>query len=125
GQKMFGHSGGIDGFNTNLSYFPKRNITIAVLANVNSDAPDSIARQLSALMQGETVILPSERREIQVGPAELEKFTGIYELDPSSNLIVSVSNGKLLAQLGGEEPRQLLAESPTRFFLRTSDSQVE
>jgi CubicO group peptidase (beta-lactamase class C family) len=119
------HSGGIQGFNTNLTYYPDEKLTIAVLANLNGDTPDQLARQLSAVLHGDTIVLPSERVEIKVSEDSLKKFAGLYELSPDTNAIISVSNGKLSTQLGSEDPEELLAESPTRFFSRSIDGQIE
>jgi len=124
-RNMISHSGGIEGFNTNLSYYPDEKLTIIVLANLNGDAPDQLTHQLSAVLHGETIVLPSERVEIKVSEDSLRKFTGLYELSPDTNAIITVSNGKLFTQLGSEEPEELLAESATRFFSRTTDGQIE
>ena len=125
GRTLMAHSGGIEGFNTNLSYFPDEKLTIAVLANLNGDAPDELTEQLSAVLHGETVVLPTERVEIKVSEDSLRKFAGLYELSPDTNAIVTVSSGKLFTQLGSEEPEELHAESPTRFFSRSIDGQIE
>src|SRR4030095_9598547 len=63
--------------------------------------------------------------EIKVSEDSLRKFTGLYELSPDTNAIITVSKGKLFTQLGSEEPEELLAESATRFFSRTTDGQIE
>jgi CubicO group peptidase (beta-lactamase class C family) len=125
GKTMFAHSGGIQGFNTNLSYFPGEKITIAVLSNLNGDAPDAIAGKLSALMNGEAIVLPSERKEVQLTEADLLKFVGLYELAPDTNLIVEQTNGHLTARIHGEPAKQFFAESAKRFFARDVDSQLE
>jgi CubicO group peptidase (beta-lactamase class C family) len=122
---LIAHSGGIEGFNTNLSYYPDEKLTIAVLANLNGDAPDQLTQQLSTVLHGETIVLPSERVEIRVSEDSLRKFAGLYELSPDTNAIITVSGGKLFTQLGSEEPEELLAESATRFFSRSIDGQIE
>jgi CubicO group peptidase (beta-lactamase class C family) len=125
GRKVISHSGGIQGFNTNLTYFPDEQITIAVLANLNGEAPDQLTKQLTAVIHGEAVVLPSEKKEIQVTEESLKKFAGVYEVNPDFNVIITVSDGKLFAQLGGDDPSEMHAESPTRFFVRESDGQIE
>lgn len=66
GHKVIQHNGGIEGFNTQLAYFPDEKLTIAVLANMNTPAPGQIAPQLAAVARGETVTLQTERKEITV-----------------------------------------------------------
>jgi CubicO group peptidase (beta-lactamase class C family) len=60
-----------------------------------------------------------EHSVVEVDPAALSRYVGRYELPGLDTLTVTMSGGRLLLQsraLGGE-PRELLAESDTRFFL--------
>jgi CubicO group peptidase (beta-lactamase class C family) len=125
--KVITHSGSIDGFAANLTYLPEEKVTIAVLANLGypSDPQDRIAEQLVSILHGEAVVLPAERREISMPEDDITKFTGQYELDRAANMIVTKSNGKLVAQLRDDSPREMLAESETRFFDRNVDQQIE
>jgi CubicO group peptidase (beta-lactamase class C family) len=124
-RKMFVHGGHIEGFRAALAYFPDEKITVAVLSNLNESDPELVGKQLTALLRGETLILPSERREIQLSADSLPKFTGIYEIAPSANAIVTTAKGKLLVEFPGDSPHELLAESATRFFSRTVDGQLD
>jgi hypothetical protein len=97
-----------------------------VLSNLEDEGlPGRIGKQLTALLQGETVVLPSERREIKLPADSLRKFAGLYELDPSKNVIVTVLDDKLTAQIGSESRTELLAESTMGFFSRSLDEQIE
>ena len=127
GHKIILHGGGIDGFTTQLSYFPDKEMTIAVLSNLN-DNGDSVGwiwKKLAAVMYDEKVVLPSERTEINLLQDSLTKFTGAYELAPSTNLLITLEDDHLMAQIAPEPPKRLLAESATMFFARDVDSQVE
>jgi hypothetical protein len=74
---------------------------------------------------GESVVLPSERKEITVPPAILEKYVGTYELMPNFNLVITVENGQLISQATGQGKLPLFAESETKFFLKVVDAEVE
>lgn len=124
-RKLFAHGGHIEGFRTALAYLPDEKITVAVISNLDESDPELIGKQLTALLRGETLILPSERREIPVPEESLPKFTGTYELSPGTNAIVTTAKGKLLVEFPGDTPHELLAESPTRFFSRTVDGQLD
>ena len=50
GHKEIDHGGGIDGFNTHLSYYPEDKLTVVVLGNLNGKAPDELAEKLAALV---------------------------------------------------------------------------
>jgi CubicO group peptidase (beta-lactamase class C family) len=55
GRKVIQHGGGIDGFNTFLAYYPDDKLTVAVLSNVNGQAPSQIATKLADLAHGNAV----------------------------------------------------------------------
>src|SRR5262249_32595052 len=80
--KVFGHGGGIEGFSTQLEYYPEEKLTVAVLSNVSSGAPGQISKQLAALTRGETVKLQSERKEVPIDPKVLARYVGAYQLGP-------------------------------------------
>jgi CubicO group peptidase (beta-lactamase class C family) len=58
GHKTIGHTGGIEGFNTALNYYPDDKLTIVVLANQSNKAPLEIETKLAAFVHGESVELP-------------------------------------------------------------------
>jgi CubicO group peptidase (beta-lactamase class C family) len=123
--KLFLHGGHIEGFRSALAYSPDEQITVAVISNLDESEPELVGKQLSAVLHGETLILPSERREIQVPEDSLPKFAGAYELAPSTNAIFTTAKGKLLVEFPGDSPHELYAEAATRFFSRTLDGQFD
>ena len=125
GHAVFSHSGGIEGFNTYLAYYPDEKMIVAVLGNLNGDAPDRIGGQLAAIVHGETVVLPSERHEMAVDPHVLVTYVGNYELAPGFVIAVTLENGQLMGQATGQPKFPLFAESPTSFFLKVVDAQIE
>ena len=125
GRRMIEHGGGIEGFNTQLTYFPDSKITVAVLANVNGTAPTQLAGQLGQFAHGDPVRLNSERTAIPLPKERLEPLAGSYELAPTANLIVSVEGNQLISRLGGQPPVPLFAETPTTFFARVVEAEVQ
>lgn len=49
GRKVIAHGGGIEGFNTSLSYSPDEKLTIVVLSNINGPAANELGSKLEAL----------------------------------------------------------------------------
>jgi len=125
GHKVISHSGSVDGFYTELEYYPEDKLTVVVLANLMEQAPEGIARKLAAVAHGENVPLPTATKEITVSPAVLESYVGTYELKPSFNLVVTFEDGQLMMQATGQLKVPIFAESETKFFLKVVDAQVE
>jgi len=125
GRKLIQHGGGIEGFNTLLAYYPDSKVTVAVLANLNGEAPTQIATKLGELAHGATVQLTTERKEIALPVATLSKYVGTYELAPGVNMMMRLVDDHLTTQLTGQPPFPVFAESQTRFFLKVVDAQLE
>jgi hypothetical protein len=125
GRKMIAHGGGIEGFNTELAYFPEDKLIVVVLANVNGNAPAEIANKLAAVTHGEEVVLAAERKEVAVSPAILAKYVGVYELVPGFAITMTVEGGQLMTQATGQPKFPMFAESETNFFLKVVEAEVE
>ena len=125
GHSVIEHGGGIEGFNTQLSFYPDDKLIVIVLANLNGGAPSDIAAKLASLAHGEKVILTSERKEITVPTDILMRYVGTYVMTPTMNNVITLENGHLMTQLGNQPKFPLFAESETTFFLKVVDAQVE
>ncbi len=51
GHKKVEHGGGIEGFNTDVAYWPDERLAVIVLGNLNGGAPGEIAKKLAAVLQ--------------------------------------------------------------------------
>src|SRR5215467_12619307 len=125
GHKRIEHGGGIEGFNTSLTYYPDGKLVVVVLANLNGPFADQIGNQLSLAAHGEKVVLASEQKEIKVSPDILKQYVGTYEVAPEFSLVMTLEDGRLMAQATNQNKNPLFAESETRFFLKVVDAQVE
>ena len=125
GRKVVQHGGGIDGFSTFLAYYPDNKLTVAVLANVNTETPGQLAGNLAELAHGGVVKLTSERKQIAIPVATLAKYAGSYEVAPGVNMIMKLDGDHLTTQLPGQQAFPVFAESETKFFLKVVDAQVE
>ena len=125
GRKVVQHGGGIEGFNTFLSYYPDDKLTVAVLANVNGSVPGTLAAKLGAAVHDDTVQAPGDRKEITLPAETLAKYVGTYEFTPEVKLAVRLSGSQLMAQLTGQGQIPIFPESETKFFLKIVDAQID
>jgi CubicO group peptidase (beta-lactamase class C family) len=125
GRKKIEHGGGIEGFNTDLAYYPDDRLTIVVLANVNGQAPGDIAGKLAAVVHGEPVKLSAERKEIIVDTKVLAAYVGTYDLEPSAKMVITLEGNQLSAKLGEQPAFPIFPESESSFFLKVVDAQIE
>lgn len=55
----------------------------------------------------------------------LEKYVGVYELQPGFDITITLEDGHLMSQATGQSKVELFAESETKFFLKVVEAQVE
>ena len=121
----YSHGGGIEGFNTQLAYYPDSAVTVVALANLNGGAPAEIATKLAALAHGDNVKLSHERAQVSVPRQVLESYVGTYAISPQMNIMVTLEGEQLMTQASGQPRVPAFAESPTKFFLKVVDAQFE
>lgn len=125
GYKHIAHGGGIEGFNTFLSYDSQDKLSVVALSNLNGAAPGVIATDLADVVHGKKVVLASERKSIQVSPAMLAQYVGTYALSPAFSVTIALAGDHLTAQPGKQPAFALAAESDTEFFSIEPDLQIE
>jgi CubicO group peptidase (beta-lactamase class C family) len=69
GRKTIGHGGGINGFRSNLTYYPESDHTIVVLANSESAQPGQISRRVVQHLFAST----APNRTVTISPTERDK----------------------------------------------------
>jgi hypothetical protein len=80
---------------------------------------------LASVARGEAVVLPSERKEITVPKDVLTQYVGTYELTPNFSIVVTLEGDQLMTQATHQPKVPMFAESPTRFFLKVVDAEVQ
>lgn len=125
GHERISHGGGINGFNTFEAWYPQEKLSIIVLSNVNGVAPEEISGRLASVIHGEPVVLSSERKEISVPVSTLARYVGVYQMAPKFSLTVALQGDHLITQGTGQPAVPIFASSPTRFFARVVDAEIE
>jgi CubicO group peptidase (beta-lactamase class C family) len=64
-------------------------------------------------------------KEIQLDQALMERYVGVYEINPELNIAITLEDQKLMSKATGQQKFQIFPESETRFFLKDVDAQIE
>jgi D-alanyl-D-alanine carboxypeptidase len=119
GHQEIGHGGGIFGFSTDSTYFPKEDVFVAVFANSDQPAtPPGVAmRKLAAMAIGDPF---PEFTRAEVAPAALEPLLGVYRIDAAGGepqeRIFYARDGKLFTKRSGAPEMEVFAAGDDRFF---------
>ena len=118
GQKRaYGHNGGIDGFQSNLGYFPEDKVAVAMITNGIAHSMNDIMIGVLSNTYGIPVELPNfDQVDVEVPEDVLEKYVGVYARDKFPiKLTVTREGGVLSCQGTGQPVLPLAASSETEF----------
>lgn len=112
----FGHTGGIDGFQSRLFYFPSDSVSIAITSNAVFYPINDITIAILSKLFGKQYSLPVFREGINVAEKELEQFTGTYSAPGIPiKLTIFIKDGILNGQGTGQPVFPLTCTAPATF----------
>lgn len=127
------HTGDVEGFFSCLDYLPATRTTVVVLSNLGSEGNQSspgttaLDTELVNLGIDENAILPSEGNETQVAEEILRGYAGHYSSDDPQQpvrITLTFRDGRLFIQNDGGAAAPAFAESATRFYLKTQETEI-
>lgn len=123
-QPRIHHNGGISGFASALSYYPKERLTVAVLSNLETAAVDRVVEDLAAIAFDQPYERPKQQEAIDLDPALYEKYIGTYQLLPEMQIFIDVVDNQLTAQATGQEAFILYPTSEVDFFATVAEIEI-
>ena len=123
-KKQFAVGVGLNVFASGLARSPDGDAGGIVLANFEAAKARRLARDLAAILFGETYEFPQERKEMALAPAVLDRYTGKYEAEKMS-FTVTREGDRLFVQATGQGKLQVYPYAENKFFLKVVDATVE
>lgn len=115
GKKVFGHTGGIDGFNSMLIYSPEDKLSIAYISNGMVYPINDILLGVSAIYLNKPFTVPTFEI-IKLKSEELDKYLGVYaNTDLPLEMTITKKDNALLAQATGQSAFPLEAAEKDKF----------
>ena len=101
------HGGGINGFNSMLTYFPADSLSIVVLGNTNGPFVDRVADNIARAALGLKMISPPPpARDLPTTAEQRARYVGTYRLAlPNAQTLelrIFERDGKLMSQATGQ-----------------------
>lgn len=112
----FGHTGGIDGFQSVAAYFPEQDVAIAWTGNGHVIPMNDILLGALMIYFGDSYTLPEFKPAVVVDHSTLEGYTGMYS-SPAFPLTIKITTeeGTLIGQATGQPAFPLEAEDERTF----------
>ena len=128
GEKFaYGHGGGIDGFVSNLAYFPNENVALAITANgMNYNFNDILIGVLSIYFNVPFEMPDFSAKKITLSQKQLENYEGEFS-SKSLPLIITlkVTDDQLFGQATGQAAFPLTPFSTTEFRFEQAGLLIE
>ncbi|MEI6816555.1 MAG: serine hydrolase domain-containing protein [Bacteroidota bacterium] len=114
-KKAYGHNGGIDGFVSNLAYFPEDSLTVAYCSNGQIYPINDILIGVLSICFNKDYTIPTFKT-ITLKSEDLDKYLGVYS-SPEIPLKITISKDKtiLIAQATGQSSFALEATEKDKF----------
>ena len=125
GADIVSHGGGLHGFITQLAYYPKEKLTVVMFSNSGEPEGNFDPNKIAEAFLWETLDKQTSYAESAVKPANLQIFTGRYDLLGQAVITVTTENDKLFAQLSGQPKFEIFPRSEDEFFWKVVDARIK
>ena len=124
-KKCYGHTGGIDGFRSVVSYFPENNLAVALTSNGMIYSNNDISIAALSCYFGKPFAIPTFKI-IALKTEELDQYLGEYSSpDFPLKITVTKDNLKLIAQATGQSAFPLDAIEKDKFEFLAAGLKLE
>ena len=129
GLRVIGHSGGLNGFSSDLARFTNHNLTVVVLANALPPppglSPAALAQEIGQIYLWSDME-PRKKfvTDSKVDPKSYDDFVGRYDYGGAVCEVTREGN-RLFAQLTGQPKLEIFPSATNEFFWKVVDAQLK
>ena len=129
GLKRISHSGGLNGFVSQLTHYPQHDLTVVALHNAFPQVPQLVPSRVcdfmaEAFLWEHMKSQPKYEVAHGVDPEKFTDYVGRYDYR-GAVLTVTKEGDKLMAQLPGQAKYEIFPAGEDKFFWKVVDAQVE
>ncbi len=119
------HSGGLHGFLSMLTRYPKENLTVAILTNQIPAEANLNANILAEFYLWEKMAKQPSFSAKSISGQNLKIYEGRYDFHNSMVMTVTSQGDQLFAQLTGQAKFPIFASMPDEFFWKVVDAKIK
>ncbi|MEO6453952.1 MAG: serine hydrolase [Ginsengibacter sp.] len=125
GEDIISHSGGLQGFLTQLAYYPKENLTVIMYSNTSDPEINFDPNKIAEAYLWNKMDKQTSYAETSVKPKNLQLFVGRYDLSGAAVIVISAENDKLYSQISGQAKYEIFPMSEDEFFWKVVDAKIK
>ena len=116
-KRAYGHNGGIDGFASNLAYFPEDSLALAYCTNGQVYPLNNILIGVLSIYFNKQYSIPTfNRPPVSLKTEDLDKYLGVYSSTQIPlKITITKDNTTLISQATGQSPFPLEATEKDKF----------
>jgi CubicO group peptidase (beta-lactamase class C family) len=125
---VISHSGGLNGWSSDLVYYPEQKCTVVVLTNAFPLSPELTPQVISQLFGEKFLVeeikkLPVQEVDRSVDPKSFGDYVGRYDYKQAV-MTISTEGENLFAQLTGQPKLAIYPKGKDQFFWKVVDAEV-
>ncbi|HVW21717.1 MAG TPA: serine hydrolase [Opitutaceae bacterium] len=123
GREIIWHNGKTGGYRSFLGFDPAARLGVVVLSNAAIEDTDDLGNHL---LDPSIPLSPPPRQHqaIALAPAALERFAGVYEMNPAFQITFWAEGGRLYSRGSGQSSFEVFPEGPADFFAKVADISI-
>jgi CubicO group peptidase (beta-lactamase class C family) len=125
GMDAISHSGGLHGFLTQLSYYPKEKMTVVMFTNTSEPQVNFNPEKIGEAFLWDKMDKQTSYTEVPVKPEDLQRYTGRYELPNVGVFTVTTEKEKIYAQLSGQPKFEIFPMAEDEFFFKVVEARLK
>lgn len=123
---FYGHTGGIDGFNSMSMYYPEEELAVTYISNGTDYSPNDIVIGALSIYWGLDYTLPSFEPTIEVPQEKLEEYVGTYGSETFPlEVKIFIEDETLMGQATGQPSFPLEAYEEDKFQFTRAGLKLE
>lgn len=119
---VYWHNGGTGGYRTFVGFVKETGTGVVILTNSNRGADDIGFYLLDS--GSELAEVKSKNKAVELPEATLEKYVGVYEINPDFKLTIIKEGLQLFGQATGQEKFEMFPKDDSTFFLTIVEAEI-
>ena len=119
------HNGQTGGYQSMMLVSRQADCAVVLLCNTAGSGTDALAEQIIQTAMGLDVQPRTFDKEVKVDPRVAKRLEGKYELAPGIVITVQVKDGRMMAQLTGQQFLALIPTSETEWKYQLVDATLK
>ena len=124
GQEVIEHSGGLNGFISQLARYPKNNITVALLTNISPPEVSTNSNTIAEFLLWQKMEKQKSNALNTSVSEDVNQYTGRYDFRNGAVMIITAENNNLFAQLTGQPKFPMFPSGVGEYFWKVVDARI-